>query len=220
MDSQLLLLILAWLGYFAIHSLLASLLVKQWVANHWPGFMPWYRLFFNLIAIVLLVIPLTLTFLDPGPWLWQWSGGLAWLMNGLALGAVAGFVYSLKFYDGSEFIGLRQLRANETRVEDQENLHISPLHRHVRHPWYFFAIVLLWTRDMTPEWLISTVFITGYFIVGSRLEDRKLIQYHGEPYRQLCHRVPGVFPLPGKSLSREEASRIERLAGDGDVTQP
>ncbi len=203
-----------WLAYFIVHSLLASLKVKYLVARKWPGFMPWYRLFFNLLALVLLVIPLWLTWRLGGEILFAWKGAWWWLGNGLALAAVAGFLYSLRHYDGAEFLGLRQLREREQRVEDQERFRVSPLHRHVRHPWYFLGIILIWTRDMTAPMLLSSVMMTLYFIIGSWLEERKLLAYHGEAYAEYRRRVPGLFPLPWKRLDREQARRLERKGNE------
>ena len=61
-DSQILLLIVSWLVYFGLHSLLASIGVKQYVATRWPRAMPAYRLVFNVLAVVLLAVPLWLLY--------------------------------------------------------------------------------------------------------------------------------------------------------------
>ncbi len=213
MDGRLLVLALMWLAYFFVHSLLASLAVKRWVARRRPEWMPAYRLFFNTVALVGVVPPVLLAFSLGGEPVIRWSGPWRWVADGLALAALAGFVWSLRWYDGSEFIGLRQLRAKERRVEDQERFCISPLHRHVRHPWYFLGLVLVWTRDLTPALLVSAVMVTLYFVIGSRLEERKLRVYHGRAYEEYCRRVPGLVPLPWKRLSAEEARRLEAAAG-------
>lgn len=201
-----------WLGYFCLHSILASLKVKGWVAAHYPEQMPLYRLSYNILAVLLLLPILWLMAHNPGPVVWAWRGASVWLANGLALAAVAGFLYSLKSYDGSEFLGLRQLRSNCRQVADQERLHLSPLHRYVRHPWYFFGLVLIWTRDMNAALLLSSVMMTVYFIMGSKLEEKKLVVYYGDVYRQYMRQVPGLFPLPWKSLSEAEATELVKAA--------
>ena len=210
MTLQLWILMSLWLAYFILHSLLASLAVKRWVARRHPDWMPAYRLFFNGAALLLLLPPLGLMLLWRGEPLWQWSGVWHWVGLGITVLAVLGFIWSLRFYDGREFVGMRQLREGIRSVEDQERMHISPLHRYVRHPWYFLGLVLVWTRDMDPAFLVSAIAISGYFLLGSLLEERKLMTYHGEAYREYRKRVPGLLPLPWRYLTREQAEEILR----------
>jgi protein-S-isoprenylcysteine O-methyltransferase Ste14 len=207
-SASLVILLFAWFVYFALHSVLASLTVKRWLAARRPEFMPAYRIGFNTIAVLGLLPILWLLFSYPGPVVWRWAGLSASIANGLALAAVAGVFYTLRDYDGSEFLGLRQW-LNQTRtVEDQECFHVSPAHRFVRHPWYFFSLVIIWTRDMSAAMLLSAVVMTAYFIVGSRMEERKLIAYHGERYRRYMGKVAGLVPLPWKTISKAEATAL------------
>ncbi len=214
--NDMLLLTGIWVGYFMIHSLFASLTIKTYVSEHMPSFMPAYRLSFNLIASVLLIPPLWILYQGQSQMLWKYSGISLWITHAIALLAIIGFLYSLKFYDGQEFLGLRQLRDNEQRVEDQENLHISPLHRFVRHPWYTFALMLIWTRPMNDLMLVTAIMLTLYFFLGSRMEEGKLITYYGETYKNYKNRVPGIIPLPWKFLT---SSQAEQLIHDHQATQ-
>lgn len=204
-----------WLLYFCGHSLLASLWLKRRIAGRWPGFMPAYRLSFNLLALALLGPPLLLMYHLQGAPLWQWSGAGAWLVNGLALLALLGFFWSLRYYDGSEFLGLRQWRARTLAVEDQESFRISPLHRFVRHPWYSLALVLIWTRDMDAAFLTAALLITLYFVIGSRLEESRLLQYYGDVYGRYREQVPALIPLPWRGLGKEAAEKLEQEAMRG-----
>ena len=210
-----LLLVVAWVAYFVIHSIAASLGLKHRVASRWPKFMPVYRLLFNALALLLLLVPVVLMYRLKGGFLWQWTGPGAWLANGLALLAVLGFLWSLRYYDGMEFFGLRQWRAGVRTVEDQESFRISPLHRFVRHPWYALALVLIWTRDMDPALLLPAVLISLYFVIGSRLEERKLMEYYGEVYRCYRSQVPALIPLPWRYLGKAEAAMLEQQAQSG-----
>jgi protein-S-isoprenylcysteine O-methyltransferase Ste14 len=200
---------LAWCAYFLLHSLLASLTLKRWVAAHWPRLARGYRVMFNLQAVVLGGLLVWWTHVLGGDYLWQWAGAGAWVANGLALTALLLFFYSLTFYDGGEFLGLNQLRGPAVPVEDQEQLKISPLHRFVRHPWYALALVMLWTRDMDAPRLLVVSLVTAYFLVGSRLEERKLIRYHGDAYRRYRKLVPAFIPSPLRRLTAAEAVRLE-----------
>ena len=209
---------LAWLIYFGLHSLLASLPLKRWVAREHPAWMRGYRLFYNFSATLLLLPPLLLTYAERGPWLWEWTGIGWWLTNGLAVAAALGFLWSLRWYDGSEFLGLRQWRRDLRAAEDQEGFHLSPLHRYVRHPWYSLGLVLVWTRDMDPAFLMTALMITFYFALGSRLEERKLLVYHGEIYRRYRRRVPGLIPIPWRYLTGQQARDLmdEALTEEGN----
>lgn len=199
---KLLWLALGWALYGGVHSLLASLRLKAWLARRWPALAPRYRLAYNVFAIVSVLPPVWATYAIGGDWLWRWTGAAGWVADGLALLAAAGIVAAARAYDMDEFLGLRPA------ARPAETLAISGFHRHVRHPWYCFGLVLIWTRDMNPPLLVSATAITLYFILGSKLEEKKLLILHGDAYRRYMARVPGLLPWPGKSLSKEEARRI------------
>jgi hypothetical protein len=207
---KLLALLFAWLAYAGLHSLLAALSFKTRIALHWPRLMPWYRLAYNGIALLTALPLVWLTYTASGDWLWRWSGLGAWFANGLALTACLGFFVSARYYDMDEFIGLRQLRSGALQPDRPGSFSLSPFHRFVRHPWYCFGLVLVWTRDMNPALLLSALAITAYFVVGSWLEERKLIALHGEVYRRYQASVSGLLPLPWKCLSRAEAEALSR----------
>lgn len=201
----LVLIALAWLVYGVVHSWLAGMRLKTFVARRWPGVMPAYRLLFNGLALLLILPPLALTLLAPGRALWHWPGWIAW--PALAV-AVAGLLVSLRHYDGGEFIGSSQWRRGARETHDAGPLTLSPLHRHVRHPWYALGLLLLWTRDLNAAWLVSAVVVTVYVWLGSRREEEKLIALYGDAYREYRRRVPAMLPWPGKSLSSAEAAAL------------
>jgi len=198
--------LLAWFGYFALHSLLAAARFKGWIGNRWPRFMPRYRIVFNATAAVTLLPVLWLVYGGESIWLWQWKGSWAWIANGLALAAIVCLFASARIYDMDEFLGLRQLR--EHGNDFSQTFTISTLHRFVRHPWYCIGLVLIWTRDMTEPLLISALAITAYLFIGSKFEEWKLIDSYGERYRGYMAAVPGLVPLPWKCLTAEEAKTL------------
>lgn len=212
--AQLATLVAAWALYGSIHSLLASFTAKAFVARRWPAAARAYRLAFNAIAAMLLVPPVWLTFELHGPLLWEWSGIGAWLANAVALGALAGFLWTSRHYDMNSFSGLAQWRAGTRSPADEEGrLHLSPLHRIVRHPWYFLGLLILWTRDMDAARLTSSLCISAYLWIGSLLEERKLLALHGAPYARYRVAVAGLVPLPGRFLTRAQA---DALLAEGD----
>ena len=202
------LLTLLWLGYFFLHSVLASSGAKTRIAHRFPEWMPFYRLGYNVFSTVTLLPIVWFLYHHPGAVLWTWNGPLGYLANGLALAALAGFAYSARYYDMEEFIGLRQETRRTLHVDEQDSFRISPFHRHVRHPWYAFGLVLIWTRDMTVAMLVSAILLTAYLFIGAHLEEKRLIRRHGIAYQRYMQRVPGLIPLPGKSISAREAAEL------------
>ena len=207
---------LAWLGYGMVHSLLASNALKRWVERHAAALFPAYRLIYNAAAVLLLVPIAWLVLSYRGPLLWAWTGPARWIAHALALGAVAALLVSSRYYDGGEFLGIRQWRQRgRSQAPRTACLRLSPLHRYVRHPWYSASLVLIWTRDMDPALLVSALMVSAYFVVGARLEEAKLVVEFGAAYRHYMTRVAGLVPLPGRTLSAGEAARIEAMANSG-----
>ncbi|MGF1545806.1 MAG: methyltransferase family protein [Thiotrichales bacterium] len=199
----------AWVAYFALHSWWASEGFKAAVQRRWPQQFPHYRLAYNVLALLLLLPIVWLTFATPSPILWRWEGAAAWGMNALALAALGGFFHTLRYYDSLSFLGLR--RGHETHIgRADEPFVISPWHRYVRHPWYALGLVLIWTRDMPLNWFVACVALTLYLLVGSRLEEHKLLRYYGERYQRYRARVPALIPWPGRSLRADEAHTLQK----------
>ncbi len=203
------LLAIAWALYFCLHSLLAATPVKAMVAARLPRLAPAYRLAYNGVALAALL---------PVLWLqWQLSGAPLFEIpmparlacDVAAVAAVATFFWTLRWYDMGAFTGLRI-----ESVDGSAGFTLSPLHRHVRHPWYFLALVIIWTRPMDSAWLVTSIAITLYLVVGSHLEDAKLVGTFGEAYRRYRERVPGLWPWPGQSLSAAEAEGWMSRHGD------
>ncbi len=201
----------AWAAYGVVHSWLASLGLKARVEQQWPKLYPAYRLAYNGLALLLLVPPLWLTWRYEGAAFWHWPGWIAW--PALVV-TVAGYLWTLSWYDGMDFMGWRQWRSRGEPVVWRDSLVLSPLHRHVRHPWYSLGLLYLWTRNLNAGWLVAVVAITVYLVIGSRMEERKLIAAFGESYRRYRDRVPGLLPNPWRRLDAGEARRLLRLSTD------
>ncbi|MDA8384027.1 MAG: hypothetical protein M0037_13415 [Betaproteobacteria bacterium] len=202
----------AWTGYFVLHSALASTRAKTAFARRFPPLAPAYRLLFNAVALVSAVVPLGLAWAARGPVVWAWPGVGTPIARVLGAGAAAGFLWTLRAYDLQEFLGLRQWQTRDATPDDRQRLRISPLHRFVRHPWYFLGLVMLWTQPMDAARLASALAITAYLVVGSRLEEKKLLHTHGAPYAAYRRAVPGLMPLPWRWLTRAQADALTKAA--------
>lgn len=202
-----------WLAYGLVHSLLAAEKTKRLFRQYLPGYFRAYRLLYNLLAGLLLLPPVWLLFTYSGELLWQWPSPVRWLADGLAVSALCAFAWSVGIYNTREFLGLSQLKNSQSSVDDVSPLSISPLHRYVRHPWYFLGLVIIWTREMNASLLVTAVFLTLYVIVGAWLEERKLLNRYGRRYALYLDKVPGLIPRPWRRLSKQEAQHILELEG-------
>jgi len=64
------------------------------------------------------------------------------------------------------------------------------------------------TASLRAASLVTSIAITAYFVIGSRLEEKKLILYFGEQYKRYQKKVPGLLPLPWKYLSKTEVEKL------------
>jgi len=196
-----------WLLYFLSHSLLASDHTKKILILALPSLASYYRLLYNLLAIVLLLPLLYFIYYIPSDILWQREYGIKILFNLMALLALVGFLWSLKFYSSMDFLGFKQHERVTRSIGNQ--LVLSPLHRFVRHPWYFFALVLIWTRDMNVHFFVSSVLMTAYFFIGSHLEEKKLVSEFGVVYEKYQRYVPRLIPSFRRYLNNDKMAELK-----------
>ena len=58
----------------------------------------------------------------------------------------------------------------------------------------------------------TAIMLSIYFFLGARLEETKLLAYHGDLYRQYCKKVPGIIPRPWRYLTKSEALQLQARA--------
>ena len=221
--SQLVWLALLWGLYGVLHSVLATHWLKAWVGRRWPALLPAYRLGFNVLAVLLFLPPYLLMKAWDGPLLWQWEGAERWLVNGIAVAALLAFLHTLLEYDLATFAGTRQWRERARHavplLAEPDRLRLGWQHRHVRHPWYFLALLLIWTQPMDAAFLLSALVWTVYLLIGLRFEEQKLVRQFGEAYRRYQQRVPALLPRPWRRLGAAEALELEALAQQAEEAE-
>jgi len=68
-------------------------------------------------------------------------------------------------------------------------------YRWVRHPLYLFTIILFWSYPViTADRLLFNIIWTIWVIVGTRLEERELVEDFGDDYREYQKKVAMLFP--------------------------
>ncbi len=181
--------------YAAMHSLLAAFGAKNWVRRVLgPATGRWYRLAYNLLAVITLLplfpllalLPAETLYVIPAPWRWLMLAGQLLALIGLGL--------SLLQTDPWHFLGLAQLTA--ARPTETGALSVSGFYAWVRHPLYFFSLLFLWlTPALTTNLLAAYLVLTLYFYVGSIFEERRLLVEFGPTYQAYQQQVPRLIPV-------------------------
>ena len=65
----------------------------------------------------------------------------------------------------------------------------------VRHPWYAGGILIVWARNLDMAAILTSLLITGHFLIGAFLEERKMLAEFGEEYIGYQRRVSMLFPF-------------------------
>lgn len=177
-----------------LHSLLASLGFKSLLRRSLgDGFMKFYRLLYNLLAVVSILPVLYLMVSLPDKTLYQVPVPWNYLMlAGQGLSVLFLLVAVLQT-DVLSFAGLRQLMEEEKTG----NLITNGLYRSVRHPLYTFSLSIVWlSPSMSINSFIAYVGLTIYVLIGIFFEERKLLREFGQAYTQYKSMTPMLIPVP------------------------
>lgn len=190
--------IVLWLLWCAVHSLSITTGVKRWFERRGGAWLGLYRIGYVCFAGCSLLPLLWYTatmpqqpLLAPSSSLWPWPIQWLFLLYALVL-----FIGGLRVYNLREFLGLRQWQDYRAkRTSNPPSFSKTGILRYVRHPWYSGGIALLWSLPgLTDVTLITRIILSVYLVVGARIEEHKLRESLGEPYRAYCREVPMFIP--------------------------
>ena len=152
------------LVYGVIHSILASLPVKRFIRRLFGSQTgQWYRLAYNIFAVVSLLPVLALPALLPdktiyavtAPWIYLMLIGQALAVGTLIVGLLQTGIWS--------FLGFRQLvtggEHHDTRMV------VRGLYRFVRHPLYTAGLVFIWLSPVMTHNLFALNLGLSIYIV-------------------------------------------------------
>lgn len=194
--------VLLSLTFFSIHSIMIRRTVQNKLAKIIPH--PYYPAIFAIVSGIVLWGVVLLWQSSTDIWL-QFEGGLAWLLRGMSLLAVIGFlltVKSLRAFKAFDLLGCKTMLAYlRNQPVRSTKLVARGAFRFVRHPLYALMIVIIWTTpNLTLDRVVFNVLWTSWMIVGTYLEERDLVEEFGVAYREYQQAVPML--IPWRSLVR------------------
>lgn len=189
---------LLWAGWCTMHSVLIDPAVTSWLWRRYPWLVRWYRISYSLLSLGTFFVLCWFTLIAAGAvtYSFDWLSGV----GRLVLLGLAGFLYvsGARGYDITVFLGLKQLQEGtwHTTLTESNGLSRSGAFGITRHPWYLGSILLIWA--VFPWQSIAYVAIgfvlTIYIILGTLLEERKLVMEYREEYRQYQREVSMLLP--------------------------
>ena len=194
------LLALLWIGWCALHSLLISAPLNHWVQRRGGFSAGAHRLLYVGFSFISLVPVLGYQFSLDEQLLFTWHGWWRILQGVLLFYAATMFYSGSKVYDSGYFLGISQWK-NYRQGYSPQPLPFSSkgVLQYVRHPWYSGSLAFIWAMGpITDVRLLVCTILTLYLIIGTLLEERKLVAQIGEPYRLYCSLVPMLIPWKGK----------------------
>jgi protein-S-isoprenylcysteine O-methyltransferase Ste14 len=191
---------LLWICWCVLHSLLITGTLNEWIQKQGGFLQGSYRIVYILFSLITLVPVLWYQYTLPQQLLFAWSGSWRILQGLLLVYAFIMFYGGKQVYDSDYFLGLCQWR-NYRRKQKTAHLPFTchGILRYVRHPWYSGGLAFLWgLGPLTDVTLMVRIILSLYLVIGTLLEERKLVRELGKPYRLYCRQVPMLIPWRGK----------------------
>ena len=190
-------LISLWGAWCFLHSFMITPTVTGFVQKRFEKAYRYYRIFYNFIALATLTPVLVYSFSIKGLPIFRWEGPFRIVQVLLLFSALLLFIGGSRRYDLNQFLGIRQVRENSacSVLTDDCRLDTGGILAMVRHPWYAGGILIVWTRNLDMASILTSLVITGYFLIGAFLEERKLLAEFGEEYIDYQRRVSMLFPF-------------------------
>jgi protein-S-isoprenylcysteine O-methyltransferase Ste14 len=154
-------------------------------------------LFYNFISIITLIPAIIYAKTIKEEPFFVWNGNLFFLKIFILSLAALLFISGFKHYSISEFFGFRQIKEgiSNKAISKTGKLDTCGILGIIRHPFYTATFLFFWSSNLDTANLIINVIISFYLVIGTILEERKLIIEFGKSYIDYKKKVSMFFPF-------------------------
>ena len=186
-----------WIAWCVIHSALISVTVTDLVKRTMGDKYRFYRLLFDTFSVVTFVPLLIYSRLLRTEPLFTWVGYMRIVQYCLIILAAVLLLTGARHYSILQFLGIQQILRKRSGLSLTESgeFDSSGVLSVVRHPWYLAVFILLWMRDLYPVGIIVNAVLSVYLLIGTLLEERKLVLEFGDKYKLYQRQVSMFIPL-------------------------
>ncbi len=193
-----LIIVIMWTGYCALHSYLISIGFTNLMNRLLKKYNAFYRLFYILISLFLLIPLLNYTEQLDNKVIIFYGQYLDILRYILTAASLLMFFWAFFFdYDSLSFFGIRQiLHFGKTKeIKSSNEIKKRGLLGIMRHPMYLALIIYLWCQTSKMADIVVNIVLTIYVIIGTILEEKKLVLEFGDAYINYQKEVPMLIPF-------------------------
>jgi len=194
-----------WCSYCLIHSFLISIKFTNVISRLFKKFYAFYRIFYIVISLILLIPLINYSEQISSEIIIEYSYPWNIMRYVLMWGALLIFFWAFFFnYDSLSFFGIRQILNlwKENKKNSPNRIKKSGLLGLTRHPMYLTLIIYLWCQTFRLTDLVVNIILTVYIIIGTKLEEQKLILEYGDEYLKYQQEVPMLIPFTKKKVIR------------------
>ncbi|MFC1555655.1 methyltransferase family protein [candidate division KSB1 bacterium] len=187
-----------WTFWGSLHSFMISAAATNFLKQRAGEFYKYYRIFFNAVALLTLAGADLYSSSFTGREIFVWEKPYTLLRSILFILALILFYLGGRQFDMKQFLGIRQILtgANHAVLTESGQLNTGGILHMTRHPWYLGAIILIWSfhKQIDTVILMINSILTVYVVIGTILEEKKLIAEFGDEYRGYQQSVSMLFP--------------------------
>jgi len=192
---------LIWDGFLSLLFFIQhSGMIRASFRNRLSSVIPryYFSAIYSIVSGIVLIV-VVLLWQTSRTVLFQIQGPLQLLPRAICLLGIAGFIWGVRALGTFDPFGRISIVAHIRRKQLRStNLVVRGPYFWVRHPLYFFMLVIIWSvPGVNSDRLLFNVVWTFWIVIGSYLEEKDLVAEFGEKYRFYQKTVPMLLPWKG-----------------------